>query len=46
MFFDGRCFIGVTVQIIRFLVGKSKKKRVTDKESNDFAYICTNLKGL
>ena len=27
----------------RFLVGKSKKNRVTDKESKDFAYLCINL---
>ena len=27
----------------RFLIGKSKKKRVTDKESVDFAYIYINL---
>ena len=27
----------------RFLVGKSKNNRVTDKESKDFAYLCINL---
>ena len=29
----------------RFLVGKSKKHRVTDRESNDFADLYINLNG-
>ena len=28
---------------IRFLVGKSKNNRVTDKESRDFTFFCINL---
>ena len=31
------------MQYKRFPVGKSRKNRVTDKESEGFAYLCTNL---
>ena len=31
------------MQYARFPVGKSRKNRVTDKESEGFAYLCTNL---
>ena len=31
------------MQYARFPVGKSRKNRVTDKESKGFAYLCTNL---
>ena len=31
------------MQYARLPVGKSRKNRVTDKESKGFAYLCTNL---
>ena len=31
------------MQYARLPVGKSRKNRVTDKESEGFAYLCTNL---
>ena len=31
------------MQYLRLQVGKSRKNRVTDKESEGFAYLCTNL---
>ena len=31
------------MQYARFPVGKSRKNRVTDKESEGFAFFCTNL---
>ena len=31
------------MQYARFPVGKSRKNRVTDKESKGFAYLYTNL---